>query len=1117
MEEEYKDIRDFFLNEDDYQNLDGCNYNKCPQGANQDLDIVNSCCLQSLLSTASYSPLQVGIVGPAGGAGGSITNKKISLKGGEPFDNWTKSLLDAYEDYISSTIPMNEKDDMLWFYLHFLPMMEAPGITAMANLEQIIVDDLIKEYCKGFFKDLNKSCLNDEKSYEPPEIEALIQLDAGHDFLNIRPMADKKIKKELFGSQKPLSKYLLIHKRILVPFLRKVTKELGFLSRFFSSKPKESNILLETMKRTKFGNRETYFHSWKDKDFKNNPLLGFSAKPYLHIRTQTDIVPGNTPLPHQYMVPYLFPMADQQATEISPIAKLLDGTNKVSHYNPVYNPKKVKGSSVDNPVNYGISKYNESIGEVKNAYSCLKKIELKLIQIVNAGAAGAAGAAGDSFIFELNVNGIGIPPTHFTIEKTGEGKSFLGGQPFCHLLICLIISADYTANKIYNIKTATTITTTLDIEKNTERTKLKNYLINMADTNSLSNQFKHLENIINLWEKLQITSQQFIAIILMTKQLGDYGQASTWCIDNDDYVVDPDPKDTTTTHFIHSTNQAIVHITGDRLCMASFAKKISESSSKISEHVGAYWGNGEGCFIIYPKHYGFTGPTVPGLLSRLKIPKKVKGLPGGAQRDSPKKKNNKQVNLRGGSGEIKKYEKYKNFIEKTIHMIEGKFTDIINFLFTIPQDTEPQDTEPQNFYTTLIVLTEADINGLIDIIKNIIAKETKQDSDYYYTAGFDEEIIEILIQHSKIKKWSNWFRQLRKLLYKIEACKDNITTTECITNDERERIEIERRKRLRRRMRGGGGRRRRGGGKRRMRQGEEEEMEEMEEMEEEIEERDRETEIDKINKTNEMFVSRTQHMKTVLEEMSSLYYELQDIILLHFNDIEPLNQELNYIKTKMETEPEPKMDTETATKMETEPEPKMDTVTKMETEEREIETIDNKKFEKESERQNKIINFVSSLKQLLMKVNTFRSGGGQKKKNKDIEIKKCCKEKKVGAKEKEKLKIKKEKEKKKIKKEKEKEKTKMEKLKEKEKIKKEKLKKEKEKEKEKTKKEKQKEKEKIKKEKLKEKLKKEKEKEKLKIKKEKQKEKEKIKKQKEKGKIKKEKEKEKEKQNNKKK
>ena len=192
-------------------------------------------------------------------------------------------------------------------------------------------------------------------------------------------MGDKKIKTELFGSQKPLSKYLLIHKLILVPFLRKVTKKQDFLSRFFSSKPKESNILLETMKRSKFGTRETYFHSWKDMDIKKNPGLGFSAKPFLHIRTQTDIVPGNTPLEHKYILPYLFPMADKETTEISPIAKLLDGTNKGSQYVPDYNPQKVdaSGTLMENPPGYaGISKYNESIGEVKKAYSCLDNIEL---------------------------------------------------------------------------------------------------------------------------------------------------------------------------------------------------------------------------------------------------------------------------------------------------------------------------------------------------------------------------------------------------------------------------------------------------------------------------------------------------------------------------------------------------------------------------------------------------------------------------------------------------------------------------------------------------------------------------------------------------------------------
>ena len=141
-----------------------------------------------------------------------------------------------------------------------------------------------------------------------------------------------------------------------------------------------------------------------------------------------------------------------------------------------------------------------------------------------------------------------------------------------HFLICLIISADYTANENYNIKKTTT-TITLDQEKITERTKLKNYLINMANknANSLSNQFKHLVNIINLWETLQITSQQFIAIILMTKQLGDYAQASTWCINGNGYFVEPDPNESGI-DFITSEQQAILHITGDKLCMASFAK-----------------------------------------------------------------------------------------------------------------------------------------------------------------------------------------------------------------------------------------------------------------------------------------------------------------------------------------------------------------------------------------------------------------------------------------------------------------------------------------------------------------------------------------------------------------
>ena len=105
-----------------------------------------------------------------------------------------------------------------------------------------------------------------------------------------------------------------------------------------------------------------------------------------------------------------------------------------------------------------------------------------------------------------------------------------------------------------------------------------------------------------------------------------------------------------------------------------------------------------GCFIIYPYHNGFVGPQ---LLSNLKIPSHYKQgdeiILGGAQRDSPKKKNNKQVNLRGGSGEIKK--KYQEFIKKTIVMITEKFNDIIHQLFTkftTSQDTKQQKITLQN-------------------------------------------------------------------------------------------------------------------------------------------------------------------------------------------------------------------------------------------------------------------------------------------------------------------------------------------------------------------------------------------------------------------------------------
>jgi hypothetical protein len=161
-----------------------------------------------------------------------LIKKKKSSKGGAPVVKWTTSLSNKYLKHKKNPKNIDEKQEMLWFYKEFLPTMEAPGNKAKAVLDLSIVNDLITEYSNGFFTPLANCFLNGHPN-NPPDTVALIQLDAGHDFLNIRAMVEKYIRETLFQSQQPLSKYLLIHRDILVPFFKKGYKRSWIFAKIF--------------------------------------------------------------------------------------------------------------------------------------------------------------------------------------------------------------------------------------------------------------------------------------------------------------------------------------------------------------------------------------------------------------------------------------------------------------------------------------------------------------------------------------------------------------------------------------------------------------------------------------------------------------------------------------------------------------------------------------------------------------------------------------------------------------------------------------------------------------------------------------------------------------------
>jgi hypothetical protein len=208
----------------------------------------------------------------------------------------------------------------------------------------------------------------------------------------------------------------------------------------------------------------------------------------------------------------------------------------------------------------------------------------------------------------------------------------------------------------------------------------------------------------------------------------------------------------------------------------------------------------------------------------------------------------------------------------------------------------------------------------------------------------------------------------------------------------------------------------------------------------------------------------TKPMMEFLPNMSGLYYLLQGAMLFWFNEVESLKLALNDMierKAKLESG---EIDVANGSEGLDVDYEKNEKLKKEELKKEELKNLGNSipKMEemqnaKNNDYDSKISDFVNRynmtinnakvyITQLKQQQAQLQAFGGQKKKNKDIEIKKCGKEKKVEAKEKEKLKekenekIKKEKLKEKLKKEKEKEKIKKEKLKEK-------LKKEKEKEK----------------------------------------------------------------------
>ncbi len=733
-------IQDYFLTDRDIKNLDDC-ADTCHS------NIFETCRLAAARALPCDIPIQVK---PGGG-------KKSSKKGGAllPCDpnvatkNWTTSLLDK----INNEDTLKADEEMIWFYKNFLPTMGS-GLSSAGTpvLDFIIVNTLINEYVAGFFQTLAPCCLNAGASaLLPPNITKIIQLDAGHDFFTIRPMGETPKRQGLFQTDQPLFKYLLIHQQILVPFLRKATQLCGFDNKFFGSTPNESNILMEIMQKSNFGTRKAYFHSWADIDTNKNPGLGFEASPPLYIRSSIDIIPGGMPYNNNDILPYLFPIEEEagvlQITDISSVSKLLDGTNSAGKYHPTSNPIEANEAGSIGAHQRGIFKYNESIVEVKNAYSCLNNIGLILVSIVDV-----AGGAGNIYMFQIAVPG-GVV-VNFSIEKTGGSKTFLGGQPFCHVLICLIISADYSAIKSFDKSVAMygAKHSNHDKEKKNIRKTLRTYLLNMKSCNSLSLQFHNLEEVIVLWEKLQITSQQFIAILLMTKQLGDFGQANTWCMDNNNYEVTPDPAalaaaaaaaaaglpPPTTTDFTADPKQAIINITGDKLCMASFARKISDSNSNISNHIGGYWANTHGCFVIYPKHAGFASPK---LLSKLKLPANVSSLGKGGTYA----KKNRQI----GAGHPTNVTD-SNFLMSAIYMIKAKTKQPI-----------------PNFELSWEIMEE-------DIIKIEGKMKAMFINGFCPAIAFDE---------SALKRFSSVYEGFKDILYKTQECMHNITTIQQIIRD----------------------------------------------------------------------------------------------------------------------------------------------------------------------------------------------------------------------------------------------------------------------------------------------------------------------------------------------